>query len=663
MRIVLAFALLILVSGWNRTASAHGTFVVNTTADIDDGSCDDALEGDCSLREAINAANALVNDHPDAPDSIGFDFGQGAVAPFIITLASPLPEISESATIDGGTEPRYIVGTEHVPVIIIDGGGFDQVFRVRAHNTLIVTLALTNAGESGIDAENADYLLVRGCYFGIHPFTGDRLGEDPQEPAFGSHAIRVNASYRPRIGGEGELAGNVIGGAAAEAIVIDGGDDLVMVGNRIGVDPGGSEARPNCLHEPAAFAVTIAGAGSAQVEDNVISANLGAGLRLTNIPSASVVQNRIGVDTTGRSALGNASMGIRLEGDIDGVLLQGNIISANGGDGVLCGEASTGQWAMLSNVIGIDQGQSRVLPNLGHGVSIASGCDGAAIGAIGLGLENVIAHNTMAGIRLADGTSSVRGNSVFLNGALGIDAGAEGVTTNDIADALLPVNFPEVTELTEADGILVIAGCTVDGATIDVYEASADSSGFGEGVRHLGAIIEGGLLDGDEATGCSPENDAAFSLTLETEVTEVTLTATSRGRTSEFSRVYPEPDEEPDPGCDADTSCQVPTPICNLAWRRCQVCVDDQLGSLVDSGCTEDAPLCSGIVADEWGCSVAEEPEPDAEQPAPPTSQPNRGGCSVIQAGSEKPSPSTAFLIFMGLLLNRRTRKVRRKSY
>ena len=102
-----------------------------------------------------------MNDHPDAPDSIGFDFGSGAVPPFIIQLGAPLPAITEGLVIDGRTEPRYIVGTAKVPVIIIDGSGFDDVFRVRAPSTLILSLALTNAAVSGIDAENADFLLVQ----------------------------------------------------------------------------------------------------------------------------------------------------------------------------------------------------------------------------------------------------------------------------------------------------------------------------------------------------------------------------------------------------------------------------------------------------------------------------------------------------------------------
>lgn len=230
---------------------------------------------------------------------------------------------------------------------------------------------------------------------------------------------------------------------------------------------------------------------------------------------------------------------------------------------MVCAEGATGQWVMLSNIVGVDQAESRVLPNLGHGVSISSGCDGAAIGTIGLDQGNIIAHNLKAGIRVADGTSSVRGNSVFLNGELGIDAGEDGVTPNDTADALLPVNFPEVEETIRAGGSLVVKGCVVAGATIDVYEASADPSGFGEGKQHLGAIVEGGVLGDDEQRGCSAENDATFSLTVETGVISITLTATSSGRTSEFSPVYSEAGEDPDPGCDTDASCQAPTPVCN----------------------------------------------------------------------------------------------------
>ena len=656
MRTVVSLALVFLTWGWHGTAKAHGSFVVNTTADSDDGECGSAPTGDCSLREAIQAANAAVNDHPDAPDAIGFDFGPGAVGPFLISLQSPLPTITESAIIDGGSEPRYILGGEPVPVIVIDGGGFDQVFRVRAPNTLILSLALTNAADTGIDAESADYLLVRGCYFGIDPETGTRLGDDSQQPAFGSHAIHVRSSYRPRIGGDSEQGGNVIAGAGAEAIVIEGGDDLLLTWNRIGVDPTGREARPNCLAAPEAFAVAIDGAASATLTNNVISSNLCAALSLSSAPSGLVEQNRIGVDTTGRIGLGNASSGLRIAGDIDGLLLRGNVISANGGDGVVCAEGATGQWALLSNVIGIDLAESRVLPNHGHGVSIEPGCDGAAIGTTAKGQGNVVAHNQGAGIRASDGRTAIRGNAIFLNGELGIDAGATGVTANDIADALLPVNFPEVREMLDSEQGLVIEGCAAGGATIDVYEASADPSGFGQGMRHVGTIVEGGPLDGDAATACSPENDSAFSMVLGAEVRAITLTSTRRGRTSEFSPVYTRVDEPPDPGCDTDARCEAPTPVCNQVLERCEVCIDDTAGSGVDSGCREEAPQCIASATEASTCSaVVTQPEPreDGPQPEPMPV----GGCSLTRGGLQGPGRAGGLLILLGLFLAVRRKK------
>jgi CSLREA domain-containing protein len=52
--------------------AAPMTFVVNTAADADDGLCSTAASG-CTLREAINAANAN-----SGPDSINFNIRFGS---------------------------------------------------------------------------------------------------------------------------------------------------------------------------------------------------------------------------------------------------------------------------------------------------------------------------------------------------------------------------------------------------------------------------------------------------------------------------------------------------------------------------------------------------------------------------------------------------------
>jgi CSLREA domain-containing protein len=91
-------------------ASAHAqavTFTVNSTADTDDGTCDVAH---CSLREAINAANANAG-----LDTIAFAIpgpGTRRIAP-----TSALPTVSDAAFIDGTTQP----GFANSPVIELFG--------------------------------------------------------------------------------------------------------------------------------------------------------------------------------------------------------------------------------------------------------------------------------------------------------------------------------------------------------------------------------------------------------------------------------------------------------------------------------------------------------------------------------------------------------------
>src|SRR3954451_11242176 len=43
-----------------RPPFTFGTFTVNSSADDDDGSCQQPVAGDCTLREAINASNATT---------------------------------------------------------------------------------------------------------------------------------------------------------------------------------------------------------------------------------------------------------------------------------------------------------------------------------------------------------------------------------------------------------------------------------------------------------------------------------------------------------------------------------------------------------------------------------------------------------------------------
>jgi CSLREA domain-containing protein len=123
------------------------TFVVTKTADTDDGACD----ADCSLREAITAANAT----PTA-DTINFDIPtsdpgcNSGVGPCSILLgATPAPpgigigqlQIASSVTINGPTSPA-------LPVIV-DGQNANRVFLVSQGTSFVNNLTIAHAGTTG----------------------------------------------------------------------------------------------------------------------------------------------------------------------------------------------------------------------------------------------------------------------------------------------------------------------------------------------------------------------------------------------------------------------------------------------------------------------------------------------------------------------------------
>ena len=104
--LILTVALLGLMPG--RTAYAVGGLVVNNTADTDDGICNVA---NCTLREAINAANA----NPGA-DTIIFSVSG------TIVLTATLPAVDDTVTMDGAGHAITIRGNNAVRVMTVNAG-------------------------------------------------------------------------------------------------------------------------------------------------------------------------------------------------------------------------------------------------------------------------------------------------------------------------------------------------------------------------------------------------------------------------------------------------------------------------------------------------------------------------------------------------------------
>jgi len=96
LQIILLVGMLVALLGWPAPAEA-ATLVLNTTDDVDDGTCNNVH---CSLREAIDAVNAVPG-----PDPIEFDIpGPGIKEIF---PPSPLVLIDDGTTIDAPSQPGY----------------------------------------------------------------------------------------------------------------------------------------------------------------------------------------------------------------------------------------------------------------------------------------------------------------------------------------------------------------------------------------------------------------------------------------------------------------------------------------------------------------------------------------------------------------------------
>jgi CSLREA domain-containing protein len=117
-RQLLTLALLVTILGLTppRIGNADTNLVVNTIADTDDGSCRIAI---CSLRDAINAANAVGA----GPATITFNTAGSAVGiSGTIVLTSTLPAIDNDITIDGTGHTITVSGNNAVRVMVVNAG-------------------------------------------------------------------------------------------------------------------------------------------------------------------------------------------------------------------------------------------------------------------------------------------------------------------------------------------------------------------------------------------------------------------------------------------------------------------------------------------------------------------------------------------------------------
>ena len=243
--------------------------------------------------------------------------------------------------------------------------------------------------------------------------------------------------------------------------------------------------------------------------------------------------------TTG-SALDGANAGDGIRSSDPQAQVFDNTLSGNGGAGLrllACADVVTG------NRIGTQADGSGAVPNGGAGIVVAAaGCQiGAPARARATRSRATAATasssrpparscsatrsapTAAAGVRSPGAAARLRGNSITGNGGLGIDTGAAGVSGG----------APQLTAVVRESGKLHVTG-TLAAATAGQYDLEfiatpqCDPSGSGEGATPIAV----------KAILVASPGAAPFDLVLDTDLpagTIVSATATTGGQTSEFA--------------------------------------------------------------------------------------------------------------------------------
>jgi CSLREA domain-containing protein/uncharacterized repeat protein (TIGR01451 family) len=476
----------------NMPIAPAATFIVNSADDHNDTAC---TAGDCTLREAINAANANAG-----TDVINFAIGSGAQT---INLTSALPLITGAVTINGATQPGF-AGTPLIELNGTSAGESANGLHIFASNCVVRGLVINRFGLQGISLLGSSNTIV-GNYLGTNAAgnTGGSFGN-------GENGVLISSPSNI-IGGTATADRNVISGNLGNGVLIlNGGASANQVlGNYIGTNATGTVAVANLGDGISIIASpnNIIG-GSTPGAGNVISGNAN-GIHITDSTAVGnlIMGNFIGTDFNGLNDVGNQFAGIDISFEGASNTIGGsasgerNIISGNG-TGVLMVGTATGN-LVRGNLIGLKGDGVTPLPNDSDGIRIAFSSINNIIGGTSTGQGNRAAFNRANGIFISSSATgnSIQGNSIFSNDLLGINlvAGADpanGVTPNDSGDGDVGANDLQNFPILTASSSLAGGGVNIQGSLNSnpgttfrlefFYSAACDPAGNGEGQTFVG---------------------------------------------------------------------------------------------------------------------------------------------------------------------------------
>lgn len=452
-------------------------------------------------------------------------------------------------------------------------------------NHQVINNLISGNGGDGIEIEDSDGAIIQGNIIGLNANGNAPLPN-------GANGIQtfyvIGGLTNALIGGTQPSQRNIISANEMAGIRVFNGN-VTIQGNYIGtditgmIDLGNQEHGVNLYGLESIESVLIGGAEPGAA--NVISGNGLDGIYANTVDGLITVRgNYIGTNADGSGAIRNGRHGIYALFDPNSLLIEDNVIAGNGGHGI---QGLGENMKIWGNFIGVNRDNVEI-GNSQHGVFAY--LDNLTVGGINPGEGNIIRGNGQSGvfIRRYANNVSVRGNSIYANGGIGIDLAENlldtdvaGVTLNDTGDVDTEggnnlQNYPIIETATVSGNTINITGTLntvqIKSFTLDFYiNEFCDSSGYGEGQVYLGSSD---LLQTDG------NGDVSFDVMLPYPGgTFVAATAFDQtGNTSEFSaclqvsggtEVTPEPTEEPtaEPtSSPTEEPTAQPTPGDSLSW-------------------------------------------------------------------------------------------------
>jgi len=376
--------------------------------------------GEGSLRWAIERAN----DDPGA-NTVYFqipttDPGHADGA-WTIRLTSPLPPLTDAATVISGTSQAFYYGDTNPGgpevQLLWTGTSTAHGLILESSDNVVHGLAINGfvGAGVGISGTQATGNVVTANWFGLSPTSTQVISN-------GVAGVAIHHASHNTIGGTTPEDRNIFGWSEGAGVAIQGSDATYnqIIGNHIGVSGTvaiGSWA--GVFVGGGAHHNTVG--GSSSNTGNVIAGNT-AGVVITGTgTSLNTVQgNTIGLDPSGTITVGNVTNGVRVSGGASDNIVWGNTIAGNGIQGVVIQDSGSVGNKVLGNTIGTNTAGAPGLGNGAYGVVVTSGAQETWIGADMPGLGNVVAGNGEGGVLITgtDTTSTtVWGNFIGVHGS------------------------------------------------------------------------------------------------------------------------------------------------------------------------------------------------------------------------------------------------------